>query len=100
MKKAQFLTRTILLVSFVSLFNDISSEMLYPVIPVFLQSIGFTTVLIGVLEGCAEAIAGISKMYFGRLSDEKGSRLPFVRLGYVLSALSKSLPAVSTLVPV
>ena len=100
MKKVKFLTRTILLVSFVSLFNDISSEMLYPVIPVFLQSIGFTTILIGILEGLAASIAGISNMYFGRRSDEMGKRIPFVRWGYLLSAISKSLPAVSTLVPV
>ena len=47
MKK--FLTKTILLVSFVSLFTDIASEMLYPVMPVFLKSIGFSVLLIGVL---------------------------------------------------
>ncbi len=87
------ITRTILVLSLVSLFTDLSSEMLYPVMPVFLQSIGFTTVLIGVLEGFAEAIAGLSKMYFGRLSDETGKRLPFVRLGYLLSAVSKPMLA-------
>lgn len=59
--------------------------------PVFLQSIGFSTILIGVLEGFAEAIAGLSKMYFGRLSDEVGKRMPFVRLGYLLSAISKPM---------
>ena len=50
------LTRTILLVSFVSFFTDIASEMLYPVMPVYLQSIGFSVLLIGILEGVAEAI--------------------------------------------
>lgn len=92
----QVITRTILVLSLVSLFTDISSEMLYPVMPVFLQSIGFSTVLIGVLEGFAEALAGLSKMYFGRLSDETGRRMPYVRLGYLLSAISKPMLSLFT----
>lgn len=92
----RFITPTVFVLSLVSLFTDLSSEMLYPVMPVFLQSIGFTTVLIGVLEGFAEAIAGLSKIYFGRLSDDLGRRMPFVRLGYLLSALSKPMMAIFT----
>jgi MFS family permease len=88
------LTRTILLVSFVSLFTDIASEMLYPVMPVYLKSIGFSVLLIGILEGVAEATAGLSKGYFGHLSDVKGKRVPFVRAGYILSAISKPMMAV------
>ncbi|MFZ4546095.1 MAG: MFS transporter [Bacteroidales bacterium] len=87
------LTRTIILVSFVSFFTDIASEMLYPVMPVYLQSIGFSVILIGVLEGLAEATAGLSKGYFGKYSDKIGSRVPFVRWGYLLSAISKPLMA-------
>ena len=45
------ITRVVLLVSFVSLFTDIASEMLYPVMPVYLRSIGFSVLLIGILEG-------------------------------------------------
>jgi MFS family permease len=89
----KILTRTILLVSFVSFFTDIASEMLYPVMPVYLQSIGFSVILIGVLEGLAEATAGLSKGYFGKYSDKIGSRVPFVRWGYILSAISKPLMA-------
>jgi len=88
-------TQTILLVSFVSLFTDIASEMLYPIMPVYLKSIGFSFVLIGLLEGVAEATAGISKGYFGNLSDRIGLRLPFVKWGYFLSAISKPMLAVS-----
>lgn len=90
------LTRTVLLVSFVSFFTDIASEMLYPVMPVYLQSIGFSVLLIGVLEGMAEATAGLSKGYFGNFSDKAGSRVPFVRWGYTLSAISKPLLAAFT----
>lgn len=70
-----------------------ASEMLYPVMPLFLGSIGFSIVLIGLLEGLAEATAGLSKGYFGKLSDVSGKRLPFVQLGYTLSAISKPMMA-------
>ena len=89
----KYLTRTIWLLSLLSLFTDISSEMLYPVMPLFLQSIGFTAAMIGLLEGLAEATAGISKGYFGAMSDAKGRRLPFVQFGYLLSALAKPMMA-------
>lgn len=91
--KMRFLTRTIWLVSLVSLFTDVASEMLYPVMPVYLRSIGFSVLLIGILEGIAEATAGLSKGYFGNLSDKMGRRLPFVQWGYGLSAISKPLLA-------
>ncbi|UOQ55104.1 MFS transporter [Hymenobacter cellulosivorans] len=90
----KFLTRTIWLLSLVSLFTDLASEMLYPVMPLYLKSIGFSVVFIGVLEGLAEAVAGLSKGYFGQWSDRLGRRRPFVQWGYGLSALSKPLLAV------
>lgn len=70
--------------------------MLYPVMPIYLKSIGFSVVLIGVLEGIAEATAGISKGYFGKQSDVAGKRLPFVQIGYTFSAVSKPLMAIFT----
>ena len=85
----QNISRTVILLSAVSLLNDVSSEMLIPVMPVYLQSIGFTMAWIGILEGMAEATAGLSKIYFGRLSDAMQVRMPFVRLGYLLSAFAK-----------
>lgn len=68
--------------------------MLYPVIPVYLKQIGFSVLLIGILEGVANFTSGLSKGYFGKLSDEKGVRLPFVKLGYFFSAISKPMMAV------
>jgi MFS family permease len=94
--RQRIITRTILLVSLVSFFTDIASEMLYPVMPVYLKTIGFSVVLIGVLEGFAEATAGLSKGYFGNLSDRLGFRLPFVKWGYLLSAVSKPMLAAFT----
>ncbi len=94
MERKQILTRPIIILSLVSLFTDVASEMLYPVMPVYLRSIGFSIVLIGILEGLAEAVAGISKGYFGKLSDLSGKRVPFIRAGYSLSAVSKPLLAI------
>ena len=94
MKIPTYITRTVVILSFVSLFNDAASEMLYPVMPIFLKSIGFSVLLIGILEGLAEATAGLSKGYFGKLSDSTGKRVPFVRIGYLLSAIAKPLMAV------
>ena len=87
----KYITRTVWILSLISLFTDTASEMLYPVMPVFLQSIGFSVVLIGILEGIAEATAGLCKGYFGKLSDNSGKRAPFIQLGYSLSAISKPL---------
>ncbi|MBL7737900.1 MAG: MFS transporter [Chitinophagaceae bacterium] len=90
------ITRTVWILSLISLFADIASELLYPVIPVYLREIGFSVLGIGILEGVVNFTAGISKGYFGKLSDEKGARLPFVKLGYFLSALSKPMMAIFT----
>ena len=87
-------TRTVWLLGLVSLFTDMASEMLYPAMPLYLKSIGFSVIGIGILEGLAEAVAGLSKGYFGQLSDRSARRAPFVQWGYLLSALSKPLMAV------
>jgi MFS family permease len=92
----KIITRTIWIISLVSFFTDMASEMLYPIMPVYLKSIGYSVLIIGILEGFAEAVAGLGKSYFGRLSDASGKRLPFVRLGYLLSAISKPMLALST----
>lgn len=92
----RIISRTVWILSIVSLLADIASEMLYPVIPVYLKEIGFSVLLIGILEGVVNFTAGISKGYFGKLSDEKGLRLPFVKLGYLLSAVSKPMIAFFT----
>jgi MFS family permease len=92
-----FLTRNIAVLSLVSLCTDMASEMLYPIMPIFLKSIGFSVVMIGILEGVAEATAGISKGFFGQWSDRVGRRTPFVRIGYAMSAVSKPMMALSTL---
>src|SRR3989304_2589314 len=87
------ITRTVWVLSIISLLTDAASEMLYPIMPIYLKTIGFSIVLIGVLEGVAEATAGLSKGYFGKLSDYSGKRVPFVQIGYAFSAISKPMMA-------
>ena len=95
-KKAKIINHNILVLSAVSLFTDVASEMLYPIMPIYLKTIGFSIVLIGILEGFAEATAGLSKGYFGNLSDKTGTRLPFIQFGYLLTAISKPMMALFT----
>ena len=90
----KIITRTVWILSLVSLFTDMASEMLYPIMPLFLKQIGYSAVFIGILEGVAEAVAGLSKSYFGKRSDASGKRLPFVQFGYGLSAISKPMLAI------
>ncbi|MEM0996196.1 MAG: MFS transporter [Bacteroidota bacterium] len=87
----QYVTKIVLILSLVSFFADIASEMLYPILPGFLASIGFTAFGIGVLEAVAKLVSGLGKTYFGALSDQLDRRVPFIRLGYLLSAIAKPL---------
>ena len=80
----------------VSFFADVSSEMLYPITPIFLASVLHAPVeAIGLIEGVAEAVASLFKSVFGRISDRTGKRKPFVLAGYTVAALSKPLIAVA-----
>lgn len=92
----KYITRSIWILSLISLFTDMASEMLYPIMPIYLKSIGFSVVLIGILEGIAEATAGFSKGYFGKKSDVSAKRVPFIQLGYALSAISKPMMTIFT----
>ena len=82
----------------VSFFNDVASEMLYPVMPIFLtQVLGAPVAVVGLIEGVAEGSAAVFKTIFGRWSDRLGKRKPFVFSGYAASALSKIIIAFSNL---
>lgn len=89
MSKKTFITKTIIIVSVVSLLTDVASEMLYPVMPLYLQSIGYGILAIGLIEGLSEVIAGINKVFFARLSDISGRRKLFITIGYSVSAIAK-----------
>ncbi len=81
---------------FVSMFMDISSEMVHALLPVFLVTVlGASTVTVGIIEGVGEATASISKLFSGWLSDRLGKRKLLTIIGYGLGALSKPLFAVA-----
>jgi MFS family permease len=76
----------------VSLAQDAASELLYPLLPYLVSAsvIGAAPVALGVIEGCAEAAAGFTKLYSGNRSDSLG-RKPFVVAGYSIAAFGKAL---------
>jgi MFS family permease len=79
----------IVLMGFTSLINDISSEMITPILPILLTSLGANGLVIGLLGGVRESIASILSIYFGKLSDRTKTRKPFVISGYLVSGIFK-----------
>ncbi len=88
--------KNVFVLGLVSFFTDISSEMLYPIIPIFLTAVlGAPMAVVGIIEGIAESTASILKVVSGWLSDKSGKRKPFVIYGYSLSAVAKPLLALA-----
>lgn len=84
------LDKNIFTLGYVSLFTDISSEMIYPILPVFLAStLGISVAFIGLIEGIAESTASILKVFSGWFSDKIRKRKPIILAGYGLSAIVK-----------
>src|SRR5664279_4266811 len=82
----------VLILGLVSFFNDLASEMIYPIVPLFLTTVLHTSIpLVGLIEGTAEATASITKYLFGAYSDYLKKRKIFVTLGYSFGAISKLL---------
>ncbi len=90
------LPRSIWVLGFVSLLMDVSSEMIHSLLPVFMVAgLGTSMLLVGLIEGAAEATALIVKVFSGVLSDGFGKRKPLAVLGYGLGALAKPLFAIA-----
>jgi len=88
------LSRNVISMGTVSFLNDLSSDMIFPFIPIFLTSVlGAGAAFVGLVEGVADATASLLKIFSGRLSDKLKVRKPFAVFGYSLSALSKPLLA-------
>ncbi|TMH07681.1 MAG: MFS transporter, partial [Betaproteobacteria bacterium] len=80
---------------FVSLLMDVSSEMIHSLLPVFMVTVlGSSALTVGLIEGAAEALALIVKVFSGVWSDYIGKRKPLALLGYGMAALTKPLFAV------
>jgi MFS-type transporter involved in bile tolerance (Atg22 family) len=82
-------TSPVFVLSLVSLFNDIASEMLYPIIPIFLTTVlGAPASVVGLIEGIAEGVSSLLKGFLGKLSDLSRKRKIFVVLGYGLGTIA------------
>jgi MFS family permease len=79
----------------VSLLTDASSEMIYPLLPAFLKSLGAGAATLGLMEGIAESVSSLLKWWVGRASDRR-ARKPFVLAGYSIAALTRPLLALAT----
>ncbi len=91
------LTRNVVILGFVSLLNDGASEMIYPLMPVFLTAVlGAGPEALGVIEGIAESTASLLKLYSGYLSDRVKKRKGWIVAGYALSNIIRPLIAFST----
>lgn len=90
----------VILLGFAALLNDTASEMLYPLLPVFLTTtLGATPAVIGIIEGAADGLASILKYFSGAWSDRAKRRKPLIVSGYALAAASRALIAVAKVWP-
>ena len=88
------------MLSGVSLMQDAASELLYPVMPIFLTvTLGAPAAVVGAVEGVAEGVAAVTKLLAGRLAD-RFAKKPLIGVGYGLAALGKLLVALATVWPV
>lgn len=99
-KSGLVFSRNVLAMGVVSFFNDIASEMIYPIIPIFLTSaLGAPATVVGLIEGISESTASFFKVISGWLSDRLKKRKAFVVFGYALSSLAKALLSLASTWP-
>jgi MFS family permease len=89
------LPRTVIALGWVSLFTDAASDMIYPLVPEFLRSLGGGPLWIGLFEGIAELVSTALKLVSGRASDDPARRKPLIALGYGIAALTRPLFAIA-----
>lgn len=93
-------SKNVLFMGLVGFFNDLSSEIVYPLIPIFLTTIlGAPVTVMGIIEGIAESAGSVFKVIFGWISDRLQKRKSIVILGYLFSAFSKLLLGLSYVWP-
>ena len=99
MQRAKLKPQVILL-GFAALLNDAASEMIYPLLPVFLTAtLGASPAILGVIEGAADGLSSILKYFAGAWSDRASRRKPLVVSGYTLAAVSRVLIAFASAWP-
>ncbi len=90
------LPATVFALAFASLFNDIGTEMVFPLLPVFLVSLGAGPTFLGLVEGIADATGALLKYFSGTWSDRMSGRKPLVLFGYSVTGLVRPLVAFAT----
>jgi MFS family permease len=96
-KGTRALPRNVKILGWTSFLNDVASEMIYPLLPdFFLHEIKGTKTLLGVLDGLAESVASVLKLYSGGWSDWAGGRKRLILFGYSLAAIARPLLAIAT----
>ncbi len=98
-ESAKLISRNVLLLGVISFLNDFSSEMISPILPMFIESLGGAGMSLGVLGGLRDSISSLLQVVCGYLSDRTGKRKIFVFFGYLTSSVFKFLVAFSRTCP-
>jgi MFS family permease len=96
LKEKKHISRRVILLGITSFLNDVGSEMILPILPMFIASLGGGGLVIGLIGGLRDSISSVLKVVTGYWSDKLGTRKPFVYFGYFISSLFKLLLAFST----
>ncbi|EKD47780.1 MAG: hypothetical protein ACD_65C00287G0001, partial [uncultured bacterium] len=103
MKKLSFfkgLTTNIIILGFVSMLTDLGSQMIFPLIPLFVTgTLAAPAYIVGLIEGSAEAMTSLLKVFSGYISDKTHKRKPLILLGYSISSLVKPFFALANTWP-
>jgi MFS family permease len=92
--KKNTIPRNIVVIGIVSLLTDAATEMIYPLLPLFIATLGSGAILLGVIEGIAETTASLLKLVSGIMSDKLGKRKTLVVIGYTISSLIRPLTGI------
>ena len=90
------ITRNVIVLGVVSLLTDAATEMIYPLVPIFVTLLGSTALILGVIEGIAETTAAMLKLLSGIISDKIGKRKLLVVIGYSISSIGRPFMGVVT----
>lgn len=93
-QKDKKIPKIVIMLGVVSLFTDTASELIYPLIPVFISALGSGAIILGVIEGIAETTASMLKLVSGIISDRIGKRKLFVVAGYAISSVIRPLTGI------
>ena len=95
-KRGPSLPRAVILLGFTSLFTDVATEMIFPLLPVLIASLGGGATFLGLIEGLADATSSLLKLASGYVAERAGRRKPLVVLGYGIAGVVRPFVALAT----